>query len=393
MRAGDRVRVIARLVQAEPERQLWAETYERRLSDVLALQSELAQAIAHEIEITVTPEEKVALGRSRPVDPDAYLLYSKGRYFWNQRTKEAFEGALKYFNQAIEKDPTFALAHAGVAYTYVLLGHEIYSLMDPHKSYPLAKAAAEEALEYDETLAEAHVVLAAVLQGHDWNLAAAEREYERAIALNPNYATAHQWYSHCLLPMGRQEDSLAHSKRALELDPLSLILKLHLGWHYLYTGEHDLAIEQLKETLELNSNFIVAILFLGQVYEQEGRLEEAIEMFEKGVGLSERNPVHLAALAHAYAVSGRITAANEILGEMIDLSGQRYVPSYEVAVIYAGLDQQGQALDWLWRAYEQRDSSWLVEVALDPRFKRLRSEPRFQDLTRRLGLPEFEAVP
>ena len=386
LRAGERVRVIVKLVQGEPERQLWSNTYERPLSDVLALQSELAQAIADQIQITLTPEEKEALGRSRPVDPEAYLLYGKGRYFWNQRTEEGFERALEYFNQAIEKDPTYALAHAGVAYTYLLLGHELYSLMDPHDAYPKAKAAARRSLELDDTLAEAHVVLADSLLRYDWDFAAAEREYQRAIALNPNYATAHQWYSHCLLPMGREEESLAHSRRAQELDPLNLIMNLHLGWHYFYAGEHDLAIEQLRETLELNPDFIVASLFLGQVYEQEGWFEEAIAQFQKGVRLSGRNPVHLAALAHAYGVSGRQTEAERLLGELIELSTQQYVPSYEVAVIYAGLDQQDQALKWLWRAYEQRDSSWLVDVALDPRFERLRAAPRFQELTRGLHL-------
>jgi tetratricopeptide (TPR) repeat protein len=240
-------------------------------------------------------------------------------------------------------------------------------------------------LELDDTLAEAHSVLAEALSRYEWDFTSADREHQRAIALNPNYATGHQWYSHYLLPMGREAESLANSLRALELDPFNLIMNLHLGWHYFYVGENELAIEQLQQTLELGPTFVVANLFLGQVYEQESRFEEAIEQFERAVALSNRNPVHLAALAHAYGASGRRMGAEKLLEEL--LSSESYVPSYEIAVIYAGLDRQGDALTWLERAFQERDSSWLIDVALDPRFQHLHTSPRFQSLTQRLGLP------
>ncbi len=386
-RAGNTVQINVQRIDVETDEHLWAEVYDRELTaeNIFAIQREMATSIAGELQATLSVEEVVRLGVLPTESTSAYDLYVRGRFFWNQRTEEGFDRALEYFNQAIEEDSTYALAYAGIASIYVLAGHELYSWSHPRDSYPKAKAAARRALELDDTLAEAHSVLAETLLRYDWDFTSADREHQRAIALNPNYATGHQWYSHYLLPMGREEESLAHSLKALELDPLNLIINLHLGWHYFYVGENDLAIEQLQQTLELSRAFIVANLFLGQVYEQEMRLEEAIEQFERGVELSGRNPVHLAALAHAYGISGRRADAEALLQEL--LSSQRYVPSYEIAVAYAGLDRQEEALTWLERAYEERDSGWLVDVGLDPRFAQLRSSPRFQDLTRILGLP------
>jgi len=386
-RAGNSVRINVQLIDAETDDHLWAETYDRELTaeNIFAIQREMATSIAGELQASLSTEEVVRLGVLPTESTIAYDLYVRGRFFWNQRTKEGFDRAIEYFNQAIGEDSTYALAYAGVASTYVLAGHELYSWSHPRDSYPQAEAAAQRALELDDTLAEAHSVLAEALSRYEWDFTSADREHQRAIALNPNYATGHQWYSHYLLPMGREAESLAHSLRALELDPFNLIMNLHLGWHYFYVGEHELAIEQLQQTLELSPTFVVANLFLGQVYEQESRFEEAIEQFERAVALSNRNPVHLAALAHAYGASGRRMDAEKLLEEL--LSSESYVPSYEIAVIYAGLDRQGDALTWLERAYQERDSSWLIDVALDPRFQHLHTSPRFQSLTQRLGLP------
>jgi tetratricopeptide (TPR) repeat protein len=267
----------------------------------------------------------------------------------------------------------------------VLLGHELFAFREATDTYPQAKLAARRALELNDNLAEAHAALAYSLFPYDWDAAGAEREFLRALDLSPNYSTAHQWYSHYLLPMGREEDSLAHSLRALELDPLSLVINMHLGWHYLYAGQNELAIEQLQKTLELNPTFVLANLFLGQAFEQEMRFDEAIAELNKAVEFSGRGPAHVAALAHAYAISGQPAEADALLQEL--RSRLTPVPSYEIAVIYAGLGQRDAALTWLERAYEQRDSSWLVDMALDPRLLELRPAPRFQDLVRRLGLP------
>ncbi len=390
LQAGDRVRITVQLIHAATDKHLWAESYEKDLRNILALQNEVARSIAGQIQINLTADEKSILHRSRPVSPEAYQLYLKGRYFWNLRTEEGLRHGLEHFNQAIEEDHNYALAHAGVALTYALLGHELYCIMDPRESDPKAKAAALRALELDETCAEAHAVLAWSNARYDWNWAAVEREYKRAIELNPSSATARQWYSHYLLPMGRVEESLAESRRALELDPLNRVINMHLGWHYLYVRDYGQAVRQLRLTLELAPDFALANMFLGQAYEQMGRFEEAIMEFQKGVRLSARKPVHLAALAHAYAVSGRQAEAQKLLEELKELSKLNYVPSYEVAVIYAGLNQKEQALKWLERAHELRDSSWLPCVGLDPRFENLRGEPRFRDLMRRLGLPLYD---
>ena len=386
-RAGNSVRINVQLIDSDSDETLWAETYDRELTaeNIFAIQREMATSIAGELHATLSLEEVVRLGVQPTQNTRAYDLYVKGRYFWNQRTREGLNRALEYFNQAIEEDPNYALAYAGVASIYVIMGNELYSWAHPRDSYPKAQAAARRALEIDDTLAEAHAVLGDALFRYDWDFVSAGREHQRAIALNPSYATGHQWYSHYLLPLGKETGSLAHSLRALELDPFNLIINLHLGWHYFYVGENELAIEQLQLTLELSPTFIVANLFLGQVFEQEKRFEEAIEQFEQALELSGRNPVYLAALAHAYAISGRQTDAETLLQEL--LSSEKYVPSYEIAVIYAGLDRQDEALTWLERAFEEKDSSWLVDVALDPRLQRLHSASRFQSLVRRLGLP------
>ncbi len=386
-RVGNSVRINVQLIDAKTDEHLWAETYDRELTaeNVFAIQREMATSIAGELQVTLSREEVARIGVLPTQSTIAYDLYVRGRFFWSQRTEEGFNRALEYLNQPIEEDPNFALAYAGVASIYVLMGHELFSWSHPRDTYPNAQAAARRALELDDTLAEAHSVLGDALLRYDWDFISADREHQRAIALNPNYGTGHQWYSHYLLPMGREKESLAHSLRALELDPLNLIINLHLGWHYFYVGENELAIEQLQQTLELSPTFVVANLFLGQVYEQEMRFEEAIGQFERAADLSGRNPVHLAALAHAYGISGRQKDAESLLREL--LSREQYVPSYEIAVIYAGLDRQDEALTWLERAYEEKDSSWLVDVALDPRFQQLHSTSRFQSLTRRLGLP------
>jgi len=387
---GDQVRVTVQLIDGATDRHLWAESYQRESRGILALQSEVARVIAQEIKVKVTPQEQARLARSSEsqVDPEAHQLYLKGRYFWYKRTEESMRKGIEYFNQALERNPTYALAYAGIASTYNLLGHELYSVLDARDAYPKAKSAALKALELDDTLAEAHAVLADVKFRFDWDWEAAEREHKKAQELNPNYAVAHIWYSHFLLPLGRVEESLRESRRALELDPLGLIINLHLGWHYVYARELEPGIERLKKTLELDPNFALAHLFLGQAYEVKRMHAEAIEAFESAVRDSQGGAVHLGALGHAYAVSGRRAEALRVLNELKEQSKRRFVPSYEIAVIYAGLGDMDQAFAWLERAFRDRDSSWLVDVRVDPRFDLLHSEPRFRDLLRRMKLPD-----
>ena len=386
-RAGDSVRINIQLIDARADENIWAATFNRELNpqNIFSIQTEIAVAVAEQLQATLTPEEVSRFSLVPTRSPRAYDAYVRGRYFWNQRTEEGFERALTYFNQAIEEDPSYPLAYAGVASVYNLIGHELFALDDPNNSYPRAIAAARSALERDDSLGEAHAVLGDALFRYEWDLAAAQREHERAIALNPNYVNARIWYSHYLLPMGHREEALQQSLKALELDPLNLIANLHLGWYYFYVGENELAIEQLRKNLELNPDFVLAHLFLGQVYEEQSRYEEAIEELNKAVDLSGRVSVHVAALAHAYGASGRTEQAERLLREL--LSSQASVPSYEIAVVYAGLQRRDDALTSLERAYEAKDSSWLVDMALDPRFRELRAASRFRELERRLGLP------
>ncbi len=387
MREGETVRITVQLVDARRDKHLWAESYERDLHGVLALQSDVARAVASQIRVQVTPQERALLATTRRVDPEAYQLWLKGRFFSYKRSTEGLTRALEYFNQAIEKDPAYAQAYSDVASTYSQMGNELYSVLDPRDASPKAKAAAQKALELDETLAQGHSVLGWVSFRFDHDWATAEREHKRALELNPGDAFGHIWYSHYLLPMGRTEQSLAESLRAVELDPLSLIINAHLGWHYLYARQPDQAIQQLRKTLDLDPNFVLAHLLLGQAFEQKRMYREAISELEKGVNLSGGNPAHLAALGHAYALSGKKAEAEKVLEQLKQLSKRRYVASYEIAVVCAGLGQTDQTFAWLEKAYDTRDSSWLLDLNWDPRFEPLHSDPRFKDLLRRLGLP------
>ncbi len=387
LQRGDTLILRAELMDVAKGSQIWGGQYNRKLSDLLAVQEEIAREISEKLRMRLTGEEKERLGRRSTENTEAYQLYLKGRYYWNKRTEEGFRRGIGYFNQALEKDPNYALAYAGLAYSYNLMGHELYSVLAPREAYPKARAAATKALELDETLAEAHAVLADTKLRYGWDFSGAEREHKRALELNPAYATAHQWYSHYLLPMGRMPESLAESKRALELDPLSLIINAHLGWHYLYTREYDKAVDQLGKTIELDPNFPLAHFFLGQAYEEKAMYQEAVAEFQKAISLSGGSPVNVAGLGHAYAVSGAKGQAQKALDQLKEQARRRFVASYEFAVLYAGLGEKQQALNWLEKAYQERDSSWLVDVKIDPRFDGLHREPRFQELVQKIGLP------
>jgi serine/threonine protein kinase len=386
-RSGQRVQIRAHLIQGATETRLWGNSYERDLRDVLALQGEIAEGIAKEIKAGVTQQNWARQASARPVNPMAYEAYLKGRYHWYKRSPESLNKSLQYFQEAIERDPNYASAYSGMADSYNLLGWALIGVQAPREAFPRAKSAARRALEIDDRQAEAHAALAWTSYVYDWDWQTAEREFKRALELNPRYAPAHIWYSHYLESVGRSEESFAESKRALDADPLGLVINTHLGWYYLFTRKYDLAIEQLQKTLELDPHFILAHMFLGQAYQQKGMMDEAIREFQEAVSLSRRNPVYLGGLGQAYALAAKRREAMGVLEELKKQSRQRYVAARAIAEVYIGLGERDQAFFWLGKAIEERDG-WLVHFRGDPRYDPLRSDPRFADLLRRIGLPQ-----
>ena len=386
-RAGERVRITAQLVRVDDQSQVWAKTYERDLRDVLILQSEVAEAVVRTIAITLTPDAQARLARARPIHPDAYQDYLRGRFFLNRRTEAALKQALGYFQKAIAAEPGYAPAYSGLADSYSSLGaSSIVGGLPPRQAMPAARAAALKALQIDGALAEAHTSLAIVHLLYEWDLAASEKEFRRAIELDPNYTTAHHWYSHCLLPLGRTEESLAESKRALELEPLQLVVGIHLGWHYLYARQYDQAIEQFRKTLELDPAFPQARRYAAWAYLQKGMRPEAIAALRAALNSRERDPEIQGELGHALAVAGRRAEALAILEGLGHLSATRYVSPYSVALVHAGLGDRDQALAWLEKAYAER-SDYMPYLRLEPMLDGLRSDHRFTALVGRVGLP------
>ena len=388
-RSGDRVRITAQLIQAENDKNLWAQSYDRDLRDVLALQSEVAQSIAHAIQITLTPQEQARLEDTRPVNPEAHEAYLKGRYYWNKRTPEGVQKGLEYFQQAIHTDPAYAPAYAGLADCYDLLG--TYRVLPPKEALQKAKTAAIRALELDDKLAEAHASLAAIKFLYlEWD--GVEKEFQRAIEVDPGYATAHHWYALFLAATARNQEALAEIKLAQRLDPLSLIINANVGW-CLYLGrDYDQAIEQLQKALELDPNFPAAYEYLGQAYLEKGMYEEAIATLRKAMSLSRNEASLKSELGNAYAAAGKKEAAIQILHDLLVQSSRTYVSPYDIAFVYAGLGDKDKLFQWLNKAAEDRSTA-LAEIKVHPRFDKLRKDPRFQDLLRRLGLPETDGGP
>jgi serine/threonine protein kinase/tetratricopeptide (TPR) repeat protein len=385
---GDNLTISAELVDVRYNKLLWGEQYDRKMSDLLATQREIAREIVEKLKLKVSGEEK-GLAKHYTDSNEAYQLYLKGRFYWNKRTEEGMQKSLEYFQQAIEKDPNFALAYSGLADAYNLLGAQdaVAGGIPPTEVLPKAKAAALKALEIDNTLAEAHVSLAHVKYYYDRDWPAAEREFKRAIELNPNYPVAYHWYAVYLMSAGRLDEALAQSRRAQELDPLSLPINMTLGWVLLIARQYDQSVEQLRKTLEMDPNFIQTHHRLGLVYEQEGKYDEAIAEFRQVLNLSAGKPLGIATLAHAYALAGKRGEAQKELAELLEMSKQRYVSPASIAIIYAALGNKDQAFAWLEKAVEGRDQT-LVRLKVDPRFDSLRSDPRFADLVRRVGFPQ-----
>ena len=378
-RTGNRLRISAQLINVADGYHMWSKTYEREMEDVFTIQEEISRAIVETLKGRLAGAA-AAIERT-VVEPAAYDLYLKGRHAWHRRTEEGIRRALSYFEQAVEQAPAYARAHAGLADAYAVLG--FYDYLSPREAFPKAEAAAKRALELDPTLAAPHSTLGYVALYYRWDWRRAEREFQRAIQLDPNYSTAHQWYANFLTAMGRFDEAEREMRRAQELDPLSLIANAALGWVYYYAGDYQRAVEQSLRTLELDPNFRLAYLWGGLAYEQLGRTDEAIQMLERSLALSAGSAINVAALAHAHAAAGSRGRATEMLTAMLPPE-ERYVPSYEVAKVYLALGQEGEALDWLERAYEQRSHS-MAFLKVDPQLTALGAHPRYRELLRRVG--------
>ena len=386
LRVGSQVRITAELVQVSTDRHLWAETYESPIGDVLALQNRVSSAIVNEIRINLTPEDRERLAKTPAVTPEAYEAYLKGRYYWNKRSDENLTKAIGYFEQATRSDQNYALAYAGLSDCYAIISATIFGGMPASVSAPKAKAAAQRALEMDPTLAEAETSLATVRFNYDWDWPGAASGFERAIHLNPSYATAYQRYSLYLMAMGRTQDSFEQINKARELDPLSISINFSLGWRLYMARQYDRAIEQLRNTLEMDPSDDLPHLIAGQAYEQKGQFDPAIAELRKAVDLSHGTPLTLSALAHAYARSGNRAEAGKLLSQMSVAAKDQYVSPYYFAIVYAGLGDNEVALNLLEKALEDR-SNGLVFLKVEPELDGLRSNPRFIALQKKLNFP------
>lgn len=388
-REGDRVRISARLVRAATDQHMWADAYDRELRDVLILQNEVARTIAQQVQAKLTPEEHARLSSAREVDPGAYELAIKGRYFWVKRTEDSINRALALFQQAVERDPGYAAAYSGLADCYSSLGFSFdVGSQRPAEVQPKAKAAAMKALELDDSLADAYTSLAYVKLNFDWDWPGAEVEFKRSLQLNPAYANGHHWRAHLLLSSGRLSEALAESKRALELDVLSPIMNVHLGWHYLYARQYDRALDQLTKTLELDPNYGLAHWYRGLAYQQKGMYTEALRELAKARNLLKHTPIVEADIGHLHAVSGSKTEAESVIAWLKKESARRYVNPFAIALIYVGLGRNDQGFEWLDTAFRER-SDMLVYLRVDPRLDSIRPDPRFALLVGRVGVPHL----
>ena len=379
---GEDLIIQADLVDTSDGSQIWGEQYKRRLVDILDVQQDIATKISTRLKIELTPDEQRRATKSYTENTEAYQLYLRGRFYWNQRSPEGLKKALDYFRQATEKDPLYAPAYSGMADVYLTFFD--YELMSFEETSEKARAAASKALQIDEMLAEAHNSLAH-LNLHNWKWADAETEFKRAIELDPGYASAYHWYSLCLTAMGRSDEAVKTMQRAQELDPLSLRINADLGMAMFAARQYTEAIEQERKTLELDPNSRTAFWIRGMAYEQKGQFDEAFQQFQEALKRSPNNPNYLAAMGHAYGVAGKRAEALNVLEQMKALSKQDPVSPFFFALVYTGLGDKESALQWLEKAYEQRSGS-IRYLKVEPRLDSIRADPKFADLMRRVGL-------
>jgi TolB-like protein/Tfp pilus assembly protein PilF/predicted Ser/Thr protein kinase len=381
-KAGSRLRITAQLISIADGCHVWSERYDREMTDMFAIQDEISQAIVTVLKLKLARPGSQAIAR-RPLEPEAYESYLKGRFFWNKRTEADLNRSIDYFLRAIELDPAYALAYAGLSDAYVLLG--IFGVRPPNDVYPKARAAAEKALEIDGTLAEPHAALGHVLTAYDWDFQGAEEEYRKALDLNPSYPTAHQWYGHLLAVTGRYAEGIAEVTRARHLDPLSVPINAFVGLIYMKARQTREAVEAARKGVDLDPNNPFAHWILARALDAQNELPESVAESEKAARLSGGSQASTAQLGFAYARIGDTAKAHKIIDQLVELSRTKYVSPYDIAIIYTGLGEKDLALEWLEKAYEER-AVRLLEL-LDPAFDGLRFDPRFQDLVRRIGFP------
>jgi len=381
---GDDLTINVELDDIRNGKQLWGEQYNRKVADLLAVQSDIAREVSQRLRSQLSAEDQQKLTKGSTDNPEAYRLYLKGKYYTNKLTKEGFGTGIDYFNQAIAVDPNYALAYSGLAFNYV---NQDDWFMSPNEAGPKTKDAAKRALAIDESDAGAHVSMAIVTHWYDWNWAAAEKEFKRAIELSPNNPDAHTYYSWFLSPMGRNDQAIAEAKRAQQVDPLGFAA-FSVGAALVFARRWDPAIEQLRRAIAIDPNFWFSHCFLGRAYEQKGKLPEAIVEFQRAVELEKDNAETWSGLGHAYALSGNRAEAQKILDHLKEVSAHSWVAPYNVAVIHAGLGHKDQAFALLDQAYKDRSYYLPTYLATDARMNSLRSDPRFGELNRRVGLPE-----
>jgi eukaryotic-like serine/threonine-protein kinase len=384
MQSGGSLRIGAELVDVATGTQLWGAQYNRTPGDIFVVQDQISDEIAEKLRIQLTRAEKKRLTRRHTENPEAYRLYLKGRHHWNRWTEEGFYKAIEYFQQAVEKDSNYALAYTGLADSYVLLGWNSY--LPPKEAFPQGKIAAMTALRLDPGLAEAHTSMAALLWLHDWQWDEAQKEFTQSLEIQPTYPTANHWYAEYLMTMGRHAEAMARIKNGQELDPLSLIINVAVGWSFYCARCYDEAIEQLRRTVELEPGYPVTYWILGLLLRKTGCYDLAVTEGEKGVSLSGGGPLMRAALAHTLGAAGRTKEASHLLDDLLKLAKQKYVAPYFFAGIYIGLGDNERAIECLEKSYEEH-SHWLIYLHIDPSMDALRDDPRFQNLLQRVGLP------
>jgi len=384
MQSGGSLRIGAELVDVATGSQLWGAQFDRKSGDIFVIQDEISNEISGKLRLQLTHAEKKRLVKRHTEDAEAYRLYLQGRHHWNRWTEEGFYKAIGFFQQAIEKDPSYALAYAGVADCYVLLGWNSY--LPPKDAFPKGKAAAMSALEIAPDLGEAHTALAAVLWLHDWQWPETQKEFRRSLELNPCYPTAKHYYAECLMTLGRNAEALTGMEKSLELDPLSLIINVAIGWAHYHARQYDEAVAQLLRTVELDPNYPMTYWILGLIYRETERYDLAISAGEKSVNLSGGSPLMRAALAQTFATTGAAQEAIQVLDDLQKLAKERYVAPHFFAGIYVGLGKHDRAIEYLEKSYAEH-CHWLIYLHIDPSMDDLRNDPRFHDLLRRVGLP------
>ena len=382
-RSGSRVRVDVKLIHAATEKNVWAEVYERDLEDVVSLENEIAGAIANRT-VPMTSRESGELSRSRRLSPEVYDAYLRGRFFWNTRSKDGLQKAIKYFERAVARDPKYPLGYVGLADCYNVLSY--YGSAKPKDSFPRAKTAAQKALELDGNVAEAHAALGYAFLHFDWDWAGADAEFRRALMLNPGYANALHWQSHYFLAVGRTQDALAAARRALQLDPLDQGINAHLGHHLIYVERYDEAIAQMHNTLEMNPDSARSHALLARAYEGKGMFSKARSEFREAIRLSGDDGRFRAGLAHVYAREGNLEEATRLLSRLEQESLEKYISPYALAEVHAALGKPDRAFENLALACDQRDEQ-LIYLKTDPNLKTLRADARFNEIVRRIRLP------